>query len=83
MKWIPINDKKPEFEKKVLIFTNDGEINCAYRTNVAWTTDEYEYIIASGLGYKYSYDENKVLAWANIPMPYKSPAELALLMNTD
>ena len=70
-KWIPVTTRKPRLEERVLIFTEDGKIEIAYRDNIPWTENQYEYVVISMLGYRFSYEEDKVLAWMPLPTPYE------------
>lgn len=74
-KWIPVTTRKPKLEERVLIFTEDGKIEIAYRDNIPWTENQYEYVVISMLGYKFSYEEDKVLAWMPLPKPYREVEE--------
>ena len=67
--WVYVNEKKPRAERKVLIYTNDGEYYVAYRTHKEWQTKKYEWYVFGVLGYALTYEDNEVVAW--MPLPNK------------
>lgn len=69
--WIPLNkDNYPKQDEWVLVSTKDGDIEKAKYSYVDWSDPaEFEWVIASGLGFKWTVRD--VIAYRPLPSPYK------------
>lgn len=61
--WIPVSSgERPKNDEYYIITTNDGLVECAYRLNRRWYTEE------AICGW---YGDNEILAYMPLPQPYK------------
>ena len=71
-KWTKVEDGLPENGERVLIFADreddeEDAYEIAERHLIPFYEDEYEWVIFSTLGYKYSLYDEDVIAWMPIP----------------
>ena len=69
-RWIPVSERLPERDVKVMICSLNGGIDVAYHTIKEWTENQWEWVALRTLGYSKTYRDNKVVAWMPLPEPY-------------
>lgn len=69
--WIPVSERLPTFEERVLTTNTDGIIQEAKLEPCKYGGDELFWMMPSGAYFHF----NRIVAWMPLPEPYKAESE--------